>query len=35
MKIAIVHDWLNQKVGGAESVLFELSKMYPTQIFTR
>ena len=29
MKIAIVHDWLNQKVGGAESVLFELSKMYP------
>ena len=29
MKIAIVHDWLNQKVGGAESVLFELAKMYP------
>jgi glycosyltransferase involved in cell wall biosynthesis len=29
MKIAIVHDWLNQKVGGAESVLFELADMYP------
>lgn len=29
MKIAIVHDWLNQKVGGAESVVFELAKMYP------
>lgn len=29
MKIALVHDWLNQKVGGAESVLFELAKMYP------
>lgn len=35
MKIAIVHDWLNQKVGGAESVLFELSRMYPdADIFT-
>ena len=35
MKIAIVHDWLNQKVGGAESVLFELAKMYPeADIFT-
>ena len=30
MKIAIVHDWLNQKVGGAENVLIELTKMYPT-----
>jgi glycosyltransferase involved in cell wall biosynthesis len=29
MKIAILHDWLNQKVGGAESVLIKLSKMYP------
>ena len=29
MKIAIVHDWLNQKVGGAENVLFELAEMYP------
>jgi len=29
MKIAIVHDWLNQKVGGAENVLFELADMYP------
>ena len=35
MKIAIVHDWLNQKVGGAESVLFELADMYPkADIFT-
>ena len=29
MKIAIVHDWLNQKNGGAEAVLFKLAKMYP------
>jgi len=29
MRVAIVHDWLNQKVGGAENVLFELAKMYP------
>lgn len=29
MKVALVHDWLNQKVGGAESVLFELANMYP------
>jgi glycosyltransferase involved in cell wall biosynthesis len=35
MKVAIVHDWLNQKVGGAESVLFELAEMYPkADIFT-
>lgn len=35
MKVALVHDWLNQKVGGAESVLFELAKMYPdADIFT-
>lgn len=30
MKIAIVHDWLNQKVGGAENVLFELANIYPS-----
>lgn len=29
MKLALVHDWLNQ-MGGAEDVLLELSKMYPT-----
>lgn len=29
MKIAILHDWLNQKVGGAENVLFDLAEMYP------
>ena len=29
MRVAIVHDWLNQKVGGAESVLFRLAQMYP------
>lgn len=29
MKVAIVHDWLNQKVGGAENVLFELANLYP------
>lgn len=29
MKIAIVHDFLNQKIGGAEYVFFELSKIYP------
>lgn len=35
MKIAIVHDWLNQKDGGAESVLFELATIYPeADIFT-
>lgn len=28
MRIAIVHDWLNQKVGGAENVFFELADMY-------
>ena len=30
MKVAILHDWLNQKVGGAESVLFKLAEMYPS-----
>ncbi|MBI2797867.1 glycosyltransferase [Candidatus Saccharibacteria bacterium] len=29
MKIALVHDWLNVKSGGAERVFFELAKMYP------
>lgn len=29
MKVAVVHDWLNQKVGGAEFVLFEIMKQYP------
>ncbi len=29
MKVAIAHDWLNQKVGGGENVLFELAKLYP------
>ena len=29
MKVAILHDWLNQKVGGAEAVLFQLAEMYP------
>ena len=29
MRVAILHDWLNQKVGGAENVLFELAQMYP------
>ncbi|MCU0476876.1 MAG: glycosyltransferase [Anaerolineae bacterium] len=28
MKIALVHDWLNQ-MGGAEDVLLELARMYP------
>ncbi len=29
MKVALVHDWLNQ-MGGAEDVLLELAKMYPS-----
>lgn len=29
MKIALVHDWLNQKVGGGERVLLELARIYP------
>lgn len=28
-KVAIVHDWLNTRVGGAERVLLELAKLYP------
>lgn len=35
MKVAIIHDWLNRKAGGAESVLFELAQTYPrADIFT-
>lgn len=29
MRVAIVHDWLHEKVGGAEHVLFELVKHFP------
>lgn len=29
MKVAIVHDWLNQKVGGGERVLLKLAALYP------
>lgn len=29
MKVALVHDWLNTKLGGAERTLIELSKIYP------
>ena len=29
MKIALVHDWLNQKAGGAESVLAHLADIFP------
>lgn len=29
MKIALVHDWLNDKRGGGEKVLLELAKLYP------
>ena len=28
MKIALIHDWLNQ-IGGAEDVLVELVKLFP------
>lgn len=35
MKIAIVHDWFNKRVGGAEQVTFELAKMFPdAPVFT-
>lgn len=35
MKIAIVHDWFNTKVGGAERVAIELAKMFPdAPVFT-
>ncbi|TAK89746.1 glycosyltransferase family 4 protein [Patescibacteria group bacterium] len=29
MKVALVHDWLNTKYGGAERVLEQLAKIYP------
>lgn len=29
MKVALVHDWLNQKAGGAENVLQVLADMFP------
>jgi glycosyltransferase involved in cell wall biosynthesis len=29
MRIALVHDWLNHKRGGAEAVLLELARLYP------
>ncbi|HUC86697.1 MAG TPA: glycosyltransferase, partial [Candidatus Saccharimonadales bacterium] len=29
MKVAIVHDWLNTKFGGAENVLVELAELFP------
>jgi glycosyltransferase involved in cell wall biosynthesis len=35
MKVAIVHDWLNTKFGGAENLVVELAKLYPeAPIFT-
>ncbi len=29
MRVALVHDWFNQRVGGAERVAFELARLYP------
>lgn len=29
MKLALVHDWLNTRVGGSEQVLMELANLYP------
>lgn len=29
MKVALVHDWLNTRVGGSEKVLIELANLYP------
>ncbi len=28
-RVAIIHDWLNTKIGGAEQVLLELARLYP------
>src|SRR3990167_2542544 len=28
-RIALVHDWLNQKIGGGERVLLKLAELYP------
>jgi hypothetical protein len=33
-RILIVHDWLNAKDGGAEQVLYELLRLYPTADLT-
>lgn len=29
MRVALVHDWLNTRVGGSEQVLAELARLYP------
>ena len=29
MRVALVHDWLNTRVGGSEQVLLELARLYP------
>jgi len=29
MRVALVHDWLDRRIGGAERVLIELAAMYP------
>ncbi len=29
MKVALVYDWLNVKVGGGETTFFEIAKLYP------
>jgi len=29
MRVALVHDWLNTRVGGSEKVLIELANLYP------
>lgn len=29
MKVALVYDWLNVKVGGGEATFFEIAKLYP------
>lgn len=35
MKVALVHDWLNNKFGGGENMLMELANLYPdAPIFT-
>lgn len=35
MKIALVHDWLDNRVGGAEEVFLELASLYPkADVFT-
>ena len=35
MKVALVHDWLDSRIGGAEEVFLEIAKLYPdADIFT-